>query len=117
MNLDNQEVNTILAALRTYQAAGYGEPCNRPLPIHAIATDDDNEISMNAEAIDELCEKINCSEDLQSDACPVCKAGDVEGGPVDIGEQSATQECNCLECGADWTAVYTLSENININEE
>ena len=60
MNLDSQERNTILAALRTYQAAGYGEPCNRPLPIHDIATNLDCEISMNAEAIDELCEKINC---------------------------------------------------------
>ena len=63
IDLDGQEINTILAALRTYQEAGYGEPCNRPLRIHDIATNDDSEISMNDEAIDALCEKINCGED------------------------------------------------------
>lgn len=64
IDITSQERNTILAALRTYQAAGYGEPCNRPLPIHDIATNLDCEISLNAEAIDELCEKINidCNE-------------------------------------------------------
>lgn len=54
---------------------------------------------------------------LRSDACPVCKAHDVEGGGVDIGELSATQECNCVECGASWTAIYALLEFTDIEEE
>jgi len=77
VNLDSQERNTILAALRTYQAAGYGEPCNRPLPIHDIATNMDCEISMNAEAIDELCEKVNldCSDEAEPFFCQSCSEG------------------------------------------
>ena len=64
IEIDSQDLNTILAALRTYQAAGYGEPCNRPLPIHDIATNMDAEISMNDEGIDDLCERLNvdCNE-------------------------------------------------------
>jgi hypothetical protein len=60
VKIDSQDRNTILAALRTYQAAGYGEPCNRPLPIHDIATNMDCEISMDAAGIDDLCERLNC---------------------------------------------------------
>lgn len=57
-SLDRAELATILAALRTYQAAGYGEPANRPDDIHDIATDGDV-ISLDAVAIDTLCERIN----------------------------------------------------------
>ncbi len=46
-NLQPQDVNTILAALRTYQEAGYCEPCNRPAHIHDIATDMDNDTSLD----------------------------------------------------------------------
>ena len=49
-----------------------------------------------------------------SDACPVCKANDVEGGPVDIHEASASQPCYCVECEASWTSVYKLAENIEV---
>ena len=64
IEIDSQDRNTILAALRTYQAAGYGEPCNRPLPIHDIATNMDCEISMDSAGIDDLCQRINmdCNE-------------------------------------------------------
>lgn len=68
IKIDSQDRNTILAALRTYQALGYGEPCNRPLPIHDIATNLDNETSMDSAGIDELCERINDAEELQNDA-------------------------------------------------
>lgn len=57
--LDAQDRNTILAALRYYQMQGMGEPVNRPDAIHDIATDGDTQISMDADAIDELCERIN----------------------------------------------------------
>ena len=60
-NLQPQDVNTILAALRTYQEAGYGEPCNRPERIHDIATDGDNDTSLDSAGIDDLCERINTS--------------------------------------------------------
>lgn len=58
--LDGQEVATILAALRYYQEQGMGEPSNRSNAIHDIATDGDNQISMDAEGIDALCEQLNC---------------------------------------------------------
>jgi len=49
--------------------------------------------------------------DLRSDKCPACAAYTVtaEGDSVDIGATTATQECSCLECGAQWVNVYTLS--------
>lgn len=62
MKLDKQELNTILAALRYYQRQGMGEPANRPDWLHEIATDNDHDISLNAEAIDKLCEKINVED-------------------------------------------------------
>lgn len=60
VRLSDQEVNTILAALRTYQAAGYGDPFARPDDIHEIATRGDEQISMDDEGINSLCERINC---------------------------------------------------------
>jgi hypothetical protein len=60
--IDRQELATILAALRTYQAAGYGDPYNRPDDIHTIATDEDCVISLDAEGIDALCERLNSSQ-------------------------------------------------------
>jgi hypothetical protein len=58
--LQGQELNTILAALRFYQAKGQGDPANRSDEIHAIATDDDADISMDEDGIDGLCESLNC---------------------------------------------------------
>jgi hypothetical protein len=59
--IDNEELATILAALRTYQEAGYGEPCNRPDRIQDIATQGDGTeyTSLDADDIDELCERLN----------------------------------------------------------
>lgn len=58
IELDQQELNTVLAALRFYQENGQGDPYNRSDAIHEIATFDD-ETSMDADGIDALCEKIN----------------------------------------------------------
>ncbi|GAB0154619.1 hypothetical protein [Marinobacterium sp. BA1] len=55
-------VNTLLAALRFYQEAGMGDPCNRSDHIHALATDDNNDTSLDDEGIDELCEALNCGD-------------------------------------------------------
>lgn len=60
LKLDEQERNTILAALRFYQAKGQGDPVNRSSDIHDIATNGDTEASMDDEGIDGLCEKLNC---------------------------------------------------------
>lgn len=57
-SIERDELATILAALRFYQGAGMGEPDNRSDAIHAIATDGDV-ISLDAAAIDTLCESLN----------------------------------------------------------
>lgn len=54
-----QERATILAALRYYQEYGQAEPALRSDAIHDIATDCGRVISLHAEAIDALCERIN----------------------------------------------------------
>ncbi len=61
MNITNgaQRRNTILAALRFYQAQGMGDPANRADDIHDIATNGDEDISLDAAGIDQLCEDIN----------------------------------------------------------
>ena len=55
-------MSTILAALRFYQSKGLGDPDNRPLDIHDIATDGDC-ISLDEHGIDDLCEAINFCDD------------------------------------------------------
>lgn len=62
--LEGAEVNTILAALRYYQENGQGEPDNRSNAIHDIATNIGEDISLDVDAIDELCERLNCGEVL-----------------------------------------------------
>ncbi len=57
--LDAQELNTILAALRFYQEEEMTEPDNRSDAIHDIATNGDQETSMDDAGVDELCEKLN----------------------------------------------------------
>lgn len=58
--LDDAELATILAALRFYQAAGMGDPFNRSDAIHEIATNGGEVFSsLDAEGIDQLCEKLN----------------------------------------------------------
>lgn len=59
---NDQEYATILAALRFYQEYDQGEPSERSDAIHDIATNGDAVISLDNEAIDNLCEKINFRE-------------------------------------------------------
>lgn len=56
---DEQARNTILAALRFYQEKGQGDPFNRSEAIHELATNGDEEVSLDDEGIDELCQLIN----------------------------------------------------------
>jgi hypothetical protein len=57
--INDAEHATILAALRFYKESGMGDPSNRSDIIHDIATNCDTVISLDADAIDALCERIN----------------------------------------------------------
>ena len=59
IQVTDQEFHTILAALRFYQEQGQGEPANRSDRIHELATNDDQQISLDDAGIDELCERLN----------------------------------------------------------
>lgn len=59
MTITPEEHATILAALRFYQWHSQGEPVRRSEYIHDIATNGGGVISLDNEAIDRLCEKIN----------------------------------------------------------
>ncbi|CAN0593721.1 unnamed protein product, partial [Ectocarpus sp. 12 AP-2014] len=56
---DDDELNTILTALRFYQEAGMCDPANRTDFIQAIACQTDDDMSLNETGIDEFCERIN----------------------------------------------------------
>ncbi len=46
--------------------------------------------------------------------CPGCDSGDgVEGGSVEIDAGGASQNCYCVECGAEWTDLYDLKSYDN----
>lgn len=62
VKLESDELATVLAALRFYQSRGLGDPAHRPYEIHQIATNEGQEISLDAEAIDSLCERINIDD-------------------------------------------------------
>lgn len=105
INIDNQDLNTILAALRAYQAAGYGDPCNRPLAIHDIATNWDNEISMDDAGIDDLCERLNVSCDDEGPASEtVGKLQTIISSGIDAVEEllNATPAGNAQNVLHDW---------------
>ena len=57
--LSRPDRNTILAALRYYQERGLGDPTQRPAEIHAIATDGDEDSSLDVAGIDDLCDRLN----------------------------------------------------------
>lgn len=40
--------------------------------------------------------------------CPFCHATEIDGGYIDIEAQAATQECSCIECGAEWIDHYKI---------
>jgi hypothetical protein len=63
VDIDEAELATILAALRYYQREGLGEPDNRPIEIHDIATNGGAVISLDDAGIDVLCERLNTPDE------------------------------------------------------
>ncbi len=50
-------------------------------------------------------------------ACPICELkGSVEGGSIEIDGGAAYQDCNCSECGAQWTDYYQLAGFDNLTQ-
>ena len=48
--------------------------------------------------------------DCDGDGCPFCGPGvDITGEPVEITGGAAQQEVTCIECGAAWYDLYTLT--------
>ena len=41
--------------------------------------------------------------------CPVCQSTRLDGGSVEIDGTAASQEIWCMNCGASWTDIYTLT--------
>lgn len=62
--LSQQEVGTILAALRYYQHYAVEKMESQPLWLQDIASDCGKLHPMNAEEIDHLCEMFNCGGEL-----------------------------------------------------
>lgn len=86
MKLDNQELATVLAALRYYQAQGMGEPENRSDAIHDLATNGGEVTSLDDTGIDSLCERLNFADDSEVPTTPEIEKPTVfvmvEGGCV-----------------------------------
>jgi hypothetical protein len=57
--IEDADRATILAALRFYQTKGQGDPENRSDAIHEIATGNDAVISLDAEGIEDLYQRIS----------------------------------------------------------
>ena len=105
ISVDAAELATILAALRFYQREGQGEPANRSDDIHLIATDGDSQISLDAEGIDAICERINLNEPVR------CLIG-LEGGLVTGVTSNVMLEFTVLDYdveGCDDDEVMTIS--------
>ena len=62
IHVSDEELHTLVAALRAYQECGYGQLSNRPDHIHEIATDGGHCASLDDDGIDELVERINVRE-------------------------------------------------------
>lgn len=113
ISADAAELATILAALRFYQRAGQGDPANRSDDIHLIATDGDSQISLDAEGIDALCERINLNEPLR------CLIG-LEGGLVTGVTSNVLLEFTVLDYdveGCDDDEVMTIPSMDNDGRE
>lgn len=68
------ERDTVLAALRVYQGAGYCDPECRPPLISAIATNEgENPTALNEAQIDALCERLNCTRKALPDDSTECR--------------------------------------------
>ena len=113
ISVDAAELATILAALRFYQRAGQGDPANRSEDIHLIATDGDSQISLDAEGIDAICERINLNEPVR------CLIG-LEGGLVTGVTSNVLLEFTVLDYdveGCDDDEVMTIPSMDNDGRE
>jgi hypothetical protein len=57
--MNNDQLNTVLAALRLYQSCGYGNSGLRPDWVQEIAAPTINDTSLDSDGIDALCEQLN----------------------------------------------------------
>lgn len=73
-NVTQQELATIIAALRFYQHGGQTDPLKRSDDIHDLATDGDRVASLDDDGIDALCERLCLDDD---DSVHVVEAGAV----------------------------------------
>lgn len=64
MNLTNEQLATVLAALRFYQEGGLCDPAKRPVAIDDIATDGGTLVPLDAKGIDALCERLVAPDSL-----------------------------------------------------
>lgn len=48
--------------------------------------------------------------------CPVCGSDEIQGGPVDVDGNQATQEVSCDACNSTWDDVYTLTGYRNLDD-
>ncbi len=62
--LNEDERNTVLAALRWYQHSGMGEPSTRPDWLQDIACPSEDATSLDVTSIDALCERLNRSGEV-----------------------------------------------------
>jgi len=79
MKLDEQQLATVLAALRYWQREGLMSNGDE----HDIATEGGRYVELGAEAIDELCEELNCYDELTivgADEMCIVTAGTLEHG-------------------------------------
>jgi len=65
VDLEQADINTILAALRFYQSESQGDPSFRSDWIQEIACPTEDDTSLDSDGIDELCERINCGEEIK----------------------------------------------------
>ena len=79
IDIDDVELATILAALRFYQQKGMCEPANRSDAIEEIATSNGDKISLDADSLGDLCERLNCStEPKKANVYVVIEGGSVQ---------------------------------------
>lgn len=44
-----------------------------------------------------------------TNGCPICDSGSIEGGSIDVSGLNAYQAVYCLDCGAEWTDIYRMT--------
>lgn len=57
--LEDDQIATLIAALRFYQQHGQGDPMNRSIEIHDLAEAGGDVISLDDDGIEELCQHLN----------------------------------------------------------